>query len=371
MMNNISPPFRAEHVGSLIRSPELLQARVAHAAGTLPAAALRECEDAAIREVVAMQERVGLSSISDGELRRNNWRDRFFERVSGFSKERVESSFIFTDFSGERRRGVPVPVTVDTLKRREALTAEDFAFLKGVTKGTPKATLPSPTVNHFFSGDAGLKGSPYADRRAFFADVATIYRQEVADLAAIGCTYLQIDEVPIAVLCDPRNRDAVRQRGEDPEQLIDTYIDAINQSLRDRPATMTVCVHMCRGNVGHGMADGGYESVAERMFNRLAVDGVFLEYDTPRAGDFAPLRFLPKGKRAVLGLVTTKRPEIESADSLKRRIDEASKVVPLDQLCLSPQCGFSSAARRGGRLTMDTVEAKLARIVEVADQVWG
>jgi 5-methyltetrahydropteroyltriglutamate--homocysteine methyltransferase len=195
-------------------------------------------------------------------------------------------------------------------------------------------------------------------------------REEIADLASRGCTYLQIDEVPIAVLCDVRNRDIVRARGDDPERLIDTYIDAINASIAERAAGMAVCVHLCRGNLGHGMADGGYEPVAERLFNRLDVDGFFLEFDTPRAGDFTPLRFLPKGKRAVLGLVSTKRIDVEPADALKRRIDEASRSAPLEQLCLSPQCGFASIARRG-LSSLDMVERKLSRIVEVADQIWG
>jgi len=200
--------------------------------------------------------------------------------------------------------------------------------------------------------------------------VIGVMREEIADLARRGCTYLQMDEVPLAVLCDPRNRDIVRQRGEDPDLVIDSYINAINQSVKNRPGNMTVAVHMCRGNIGHGMADGGYDAIAERMFGTLDVDGYFLEYDTPRAGDFAPLRFIPRGKKAVLGLVTTKLPEVESADSLKRRIDEAARTKPLEDLALSPQCGFSSVASRG-RLTMDQVEAKLARIVDVADQVWG
>jgi 5-methyltetrahydropteroyltriglutamate--homocysteine methyltransferase len=196
-------------------------------------------------------------------------------------------------------------------------------------------------------------------------------REEIADLASRGCIYLQMDEVPLAVICDPKNMEVIRKRGDDPDELVDLYIDAINNSLRDRPATMTVCVHMCRGNAGHGMASGGYEPVAERMFNRLNVDGFFLEYDTPRAGDFAPLRHLPRPKKAVLGLMTTKNPEVESADSLKRRIDEATKYADLDRLCLSPQCGFASVPIRGRGLTMDDAERKLARIVEVADSVWG
>jgi 5-methyltetrahydropteroyltriglutamate--homocysteine methyltransferase len=203
----------------------------------------------------------------------------------------------------------------------------------------------------------------------FFADLAGVMRDEIADLARRGCTYVQMDEVPIAVLCDPNNRETVRRRGEDPEELVDTYIHAINESIKERPANMTVCVHLCRGNRGHGMADGGYEPVAERLFSKLNVDGFFLEYDTPRAGDFAPLRFVPKGTRVVLGLVSTKLSDLETAELLKKRIDEAARCAPVEQLCLSPQCGFASSARSG--LPMDVVERKLARIVEVADQVWG
>jgi 5-methyltetrahydropteroyltriglutamate--homocysteine methyltransferase len=204
----------------------------------------------------------------------------------------------------------------------------------------------------------------------FFADLARVMREEIADLAARGCTYLQMDEVPIAVLCDAKNRDIVRERGEDPDELIDDYIDAINASIKERPANMTVCVHLCRGNRDHGMADGGYEPVADRLFNKLNVDGFFLEYDTPRAGDFTPLRFVPKGRRVVLGLVSTKLPDLETADGLKKRIAEAAQFVPVEQLCLSPQCGFASSAR-SRPLALDLIERKLARIVEVADQVWG
>ena len=368
--SNASPPFRAEHVGSFPRPERLLQARADVTAGKLAKDALKRLEIECIREIVAMQERVGIGAITDGEFPKTGWREFLFEKCDGFAKEPGEPAFFFTTFEGEKWAAVGEPKCVGKVSRREPLSADDFSVLKAMTTRPVKANLPTPSIAHF-RGDDAFDREAYPTREEYFADLARIMREEIADLASRGCTYLQMDEVPLAVLCDPRNRDAVRQRGEDPDQLIDTYINAINQSLSDRPATMTVCVHMCRGNVGHGMGDGGYEPVAEQMFNRLAVDGFFLEYDTPRAGDFAPLRFLPKGKRAVLGLVTTKRPDIESADALKRRIDEASKIVPLDQLCLSPQCGFSSVARRGGRLSMDTVEAKLARIVEVADQVWG
>jgi 5-methyltetrahydropteroyltriglutamate--homocysteine methyltransferase len=240
-----------------------------------------------------------------------------------------------------------------------------------MTRKQIKANLPTPSVTHCFIGDAAFDRGAYADREQLMDDLARIMREEIADLAARGCTYLQMDEVPLAVICDPKNMEIIRKRGDDPDELIDLYIDAINNSLRDRPATMAVCVHMCRGNLGHGMASGGYEPVAERMFDGLNVDGFFLEYDTPRAGDFAPLHHLPAPKKAVLGLMTTKNPEVESADSLKRRIDEAAKHVDLDRLCLSPQCGFASVPIRGRGLTIDDAERKLARIVEVAHDVWG
>src|SRR5579862_7548571 len=358
------PPFRAEHVGSFPRPERLMQAREDLAAGKIPKQALKQIEKECIAEIVAMQERVGIGAITDGEYPKAGWREFLFEKCDGFAHEPGAPAFFFTTFEGEKWGATGEPKCVGKLSRREPLSADDFSVLKTMTKRPIKANVPTPSIAHF-RGDAAFDRAVYPEREAYFADLARIMREEIADLASRGCTYFQMDEVPIAVLCDPKNREIVKSRGEDPDQLIDTYIDAINQSLRDRPANMTVCVHMCRGNVGHGMADGGYEPIAERMFNRLKVDGFFLEYDTPRAGDFTPLRFLPKDKKAVLGLVTTKRPEIESADLLKRRIDDASKVVPLEQLCLSPQCGFASAARRGGRLPMDIVEAKLARIVEV------
>ncbi len=370
MSSEDQPPFHADHVGSLIRPKNLMDAHTAHEAGKLPEAELRALEDAAIRDAVAMQERVGLAAITDGELRRNNWRDRFFERVDGFSAERVPSSFYFTEYSGERRRGMPVPTVVGRLKRRDSMTAGDFAFLAPLTRRTAKATLPSPAANHFFSGDKGLAGSPYRDRRAYLADVTAIYRQEVADLAALGCTYLQIDEVPVAVLCDPLNHDIVRARGEDPDALIDDYLAAINDAVRGRPKTMTVCVHLCRGNGGHGQASGGYDPVAERLFGTLDVDGFFLEYDTRRAGDFAPLKAVPKGKRVVLGIISTKLAELEPADAVKRRIDEAGRFIDLDRLCLSPQCGFASSYQTD-RFTLADQERKLAHVVKIARDVWG
>jgi 5-methyltetrahydropteroyltriglutamate--homocysteine methyltransferase len=368
--SNDNRPFRAEHVGSFPRPEALIKAREDHAAGRITLAELRRAEDAAIRDVVAMQERVGVGAVTDGEFRRVSWRDAPFEHFNGFSNERFESDFTFRLFDGTTRKAGPVPKVTGKISRREPMTADQFALLKGMTKGLPKATLPTPSVTHFFRGRAMIDQHLYPDLDQYFDDVAAAYRDEVADLAARGCSYLQMDEVPLAVICDPHNQEIVRARGEDPDQVIDAYIDVINAALRDRPAGMAVCLHMCRGNMGHGMADGGYEAIADRLFNRLDVDGYFLEYDTPRAGDFDALRHMPKGKRAGIGIVSTKLPEIEAADALKRRIEEASRSIDLDQLCLCPQCGFSSNVGTG-RFSLDTVERKLARIVEVAEQVWG
>jgi 5-methyltetrahydropteroyltriglutamate--homocysteine methyltransferase len=367
--SNDRPPYRAEHVGSLPRPQRLLDAREAFRAGKLAREELTPIEDECIREVVALQERVGIGAITDGEFPKTGWREFLYEKCDGFASTPDVPMFPFRTFDGGTFEGHGEPRCIGKIRRREPLAAEDFTRLKPLTQRPIKANLPSPSIAHF-NGDAVFDKTAYPDRKSYFSALTAVMREEIFDLARRGCTYLQMDEVPIAVLCDPKNQERVRQRGEDPEELIDTYIEAINDSIGLRSAGMTVAVHMCRGNIGHGMADGGYEPVADRMFNQLDVDGFFLEYDTPRAGDFRPLRFLPKGKRVVLGLVSTKLPEIESVDSLKRRIDEAAKFVPLDQLCLSPQCGFSSVAR-AGRLSPDTVERKLARIVEVAAAVWG
>lgn len=367
---HVNPPFRADHVGSMIRPEKLLEARRARAEGKLEAEALRALEDAAIREVVAMQERVGLQAITDGEFRRNNWRDRFFERTDGYANDKIQSSFTFTEFSGETRRGMPVHYAVGKLKRRDPITADDFATLQKLTKRTAKATIPSPTVNHFFTGDKGLEKSPYAgDRKAYFADIAAIYRQEIAELGRLGCKYLQVDEVPLAVLCDPKNQETVRARGEDPQKLIDDYVDLMNDSVRDRPADMTLCVHLCRGNSGHGQASGGYDPVAERLFQKLDFDGFFLEYDTERAGDFQPLRYVPQGRVVVLGLMSTKQKALEPIEELKRRVADAARFVDMNRLCLSPQCGFASSADVD-RFTADDEERKLAHLVRAANEIW-
>lgn len=368
--NDNQRPLRAEHVGSFPRPEALIVARGEHAIGKIPLADLRRAEDAAIREVVAMQERVGVGAVTDGEFRRTSWRDAPFEHFDGFTDQRYEADFTFRLFDGTTRRAGPVPGVIGKIRRREPMTADHFEMLKGMTKAQPKANLPTPSVTHFFRGKAGIDSKIYPDIDQFFDDVARAYREEVADLAARGCTYLQMDEVPLAVICDPNNKEIVRARGEDPDKVIDAYIDVINAALAERPAGMAVALHMCRGNQGHGMAAGGYDAIADRLFSRLDVDGYFLEYDTPRAGDFDALRFIPKGKRAAIGIISTKLPDIESADGLKRRIDEASRSIDLDQLCLCPQCGFSSNVGTG-KFSLETVERKLARMVEVADQVWG
>ncbi|HLI23049.1 MAG TPA: 5-methyltetrahydropteroyltriglutamate--homocysteine S-methyltransferase [Stellaceae bacterium] len=366
----VNPPFRADHVGSLIRSKALLDLRHAVAEGKGSADALRALEDKEILGAIALQERAGLQAITDGEFRRNNWRDRFFERVEGYSSDKIPSSFTFTEFSGEVRRGMPVRYATGKLKQRESITADDFAFVLKHTKRMAKATIPSPTVNHFFTGDAGLAKSPYAgNRKMYMADIAGIYRDEIAALAKLGCKYLQVDEVPLAVLCDPKNQEVVRARGEEPQQLIDDYIDLMNAALAGRPTDMTVCVHLCRGNAGHGQASGGYDPIAERLFQKLDFDGFFLEYDTPRAGDFQPLRYVPKNKTVVLGLMSTKQKALEPIDELKRRVGEAARYVDMERLCLSPQCGFASSAEVD-RFTADDEERKLAHLVRAAAEIW-
>ena len=292
-----TPPFRADHVGSLIRPAELRDARKAHLDGKLTRAQLAEIEDRCIREVIALQENAGLQAVTDGEFRRTSFREVLFANIEGFSKERAETDFEFEYADGSRRRATPVPKVATKLKRRGSMAAGDFKFLKSATKRTGKVMVPAPSFAHWFIGDATIADSPYTDKKQYMADVARIFREEIAELAALGCTYLQIDEVPIPVMADPKVQTIIRKRGEDHLVLIDLYVNAINDAIRDRPSNMTVVVHMCRGNEGiAGLGSGGYEPIAERVFGRLKVDGYLLEYETPRAGDFAPLRFVPKDK---------------------------------------------------------------------------
>ncbi len=371
MVARTHPPFCADHVGSLIRRQELRDARQAHLEGKLPVAELRALEDRLIREVVAMQERVGLQAVTDGEFRRTSFREVLFESMEGFSKERVETDFAFGYADGSTRRATPVPKVVSRLRRSGSMAAADFKFLKAVTRATPKVMLPAPSLAHWFVGDRVFAGSPYVDAREYMGDIARIYREEIAELASLGCTYVQIDEVPIPVICDAGVQATIAKRGEAPLALVDLYVDTINDAIRERPPGMTVVVHMCRGNEGiAGLGSGGYEAIAERVFGRLKVDGYLLEFDTPRAGGFAPLRFLPKDTIAVLGLISTKVAELESKDALKRRIDEAARVIDLDRLGLCPQCGFASLYRYD-RLGLDAQERKLDLLVATARDIWG
>ena len=365
------PPFRADHVGSLLRPPELLAARERWRQGSLSAADLAQVEDAAIRQVVARQEEIGLQSVTDGEFRRGLWHVDFLRSIRNVAVTRSAVNASFRTDAGAIDRP-PTALRVEgKLARTQPIFLEHFRFLRSVAQATPKITLPSPSVLHFRGGRQAIDATAYPQMEDFYRDLAGVYAAEVADLAAAGCRYLQIDEVNLAYLCDPKFRDEARARGEDPSALPATYARLINAAIRSRPPDMAVCMHLCRGNFQSAwLAEGGYEPVAEILFNDIDVKGYFLEYDTPRAGDFAPLRFVPKGKIVVLGLVTSKRGALESRDELKRRIGEASRFLPLEQLALSPQCGFASG-EQGNKLSMEEQWAKLRLVVEVAREVWG
>jgi 5-methyltetrahydropteroyltriglutamate--homocysteine methyltransferase len=366
----MTPPFKADQVGSLLRPASLLEARERRKRGELSAAELRRIEDQAIREVVAMQEAIGLQSITDGEFRRGLWHMDF---VCDFANVRQAPGIPikFHSDEGEIEWAPPGVKITGRLARPHPIFVDDFRFLKAVTKGTPKITIPSPSVLHFRGGRTAIDAAAYPDMNEFYADLARVYREEIADLVEAGCRYLQIDEVNMAFLCDPRLRDFARSLGEDPDRLPHTYARLINDATAARHPDMAVCMHLCRGNArSHWIADGGYEPVAEVLFSEFNVGGYFLEYDSSRAGDFSPLRFVPKDRTIVLGLVTTKKGVLEKKDDIKRRIDEAAKFVPLEQLALSPQCGFASNAE-GNALTVDEEKAKLELIVEISREVWG
>jgi 5-methyltetrahydropteroyltriglutamate--homocysteine methyltransferase len=361
------PPFRAEHIGSLLRPPALLAARRGFEEGRLSAAALRAEEDRLIREAVAFQERLGLRVVTDGEYRRAIYFGHFPAAVSGFTD--VESELTFED---ERGRGMRymTPVVTGKLRRHRGIATEELAFVRDLTRRTAKVTLPSPCSQHFFRWREGVSDTAYPDLGEFFEDVARVYRQEIRALAALGATYVQLDDVSLPLLCDARHRERFRTRGYEPDTMVDAYVDLVNAAVEERPAGLTVGMHFCRGNnQGKWLGEGGYEPVAERIFSRLRLDVFFLEYDSPRAGSFAPLAHVPKDKRVVLGLVSSKSPALESADDLRARIDEAGRLVDLDRLSLSPQCGFASTAP-GNPLTPADQERKLALVVQVADRVW-
>jgi len=369
-------PFRADHVGSLLRPQELLQARERRQKGELSAAALRQIEDRCIRDVVKMQEDIGLQSITDGEYRRTIWHADFLRQINGvIVKEGVanESGVVRKFQSGDEeieRKPTRFEVAAG-LERSHGIETDNFKYLASVTHRTPKICIPSPTILHMRGGRDAIDRHAYPDMEGFYADLARVYREEIRALSDLGCTYLQLDDPNLAYLCDEKMREGVRHIGEDPNQLPRTYARLINECIKDRPANMTVCMHICRGNFRSAWAaEGGYDPVAEILFNEFKLDGFFLEYDSPRAGSFSPLRFVPKDLKIVLGLVTSKTGDLESADDLKRRIDEASRYVPLDQIALSPQCGFSSTVL-GNKLTVEAEIAKLSLVVNVAREVWG
>ncbi len=367
------PPFRADHVGSLLRPTELLQAREDLDEGRIGADELRAREDEAIRAIVAKQEEVGLQSATDGEFRRSSWHMDFIYQLDGVSKAPGEITVKFHNEKGEIEF-TPAALHVDgKLGVSQTIFGEDFRFLRQtVTKNVPKLTIPSPSMVHYRGGKAAIDPRVYPDLDSFWADLVAAYREQVRRIGELGCTYLQFDDTSLAYMNDPHQRDYVASIGGDPERQHVDYIRHINEALADRPPGMSVTTHSCRGNFRSAWAaEGSWDFVAEALLNELEVDGFFMEWDDERSGGFEPLRFLPKGeKQVVLGLVTTKRGELESKDELKRRIEEASKHAPIEQLCLSPQCGFSSTVE-GNELTHEEQWAKLRLIVEVAEEVWG
>jgi 5-methyltetrahydropteroyltriglutamate--homocysteine methyltransferase len=374
MTKRAVPPFRADHVGSLIRPPEVYEARAARKRGDITAEALRRVEDEAIRGAVGMQKAAGLQDATDGEFRRTWWHLDFLEKIENITVVPPSVKLRFHTHAGDTEIVAPGLRVDGKMRRTHPIMVEDFSFLKSVADAEsvmPKLTIPSPSTVHFRGGRGAIDEAAYPDLAEFYRDLGRIYREEIADLAAAGCRYLQLDEVNIAFLCDPALRAEVRNIGEDPETLPLTYAALINDAIAGRPPEMRVTMHLCRGNFrGAWLAEGSYDPIADVLFNRIDVDGYFLEYDSPRAGTFEPLRLVPKGKMVVLGLVTTKSGKIETKDELKRRIEEASRYIALDQLALSPQCGFSSNFDTNA-LSAEEQVAKLRLIVELAQEVWG
>jgi 5-methyltetrahydropteroyltriglutamate--homocysteine methyltransferase len=369
----MTPPFRADHVGSLLRPPHLLEARTQRAAGEITAERLRAIEDDAIRDVVRMQRHAGLRSATDGEFRRTAWHMDFIYRLGGIRPTGERIQVHFRNAGGELDFESAALAVDAPIRLTETIFGQDFAFLQeAVGEGiTAKLTIPSPSMVHYRGGRAAIDPAVYPDEEQFWADLSAAYAEQVRRVAGMGCRYLQLDDTSLAYLNDPDQRRQLTERGDDADHQHLRYIRQINAAIQDRPAGLRVTTHMCRGNFRSSWAaEGGYDFVAEALFSELAVDGFFLEYDDDRSGGFAPLRFVPPGKMVVLGLVTTKSGALESKDTLKRRIDEAAKYVPLDQLCLSPQCGFSSTVE-GNVLTYDEQVAKLRLIVETAAEVWG
>jgi len=366
------PPFRADHVGSFLRPARLREAREKFFAKQISAEALREVEDACIREVVKQQEAVGLKGITDGEFRRTYFHVDFLEKLDGVEVRYGEFSSAFRKDDGTQVGFKPPTMHVEAkVKHGRSIQGADYDFLKGVVARTPKVCIPAPSMLHFRGGREAISSQVYPRLEDFYDDLAAAYAEEIDDLAKRGLRYLQLDDTNLAYLCDPAIRERTRSRGDDPDALVHLYCKLVNDAIRHRPKDMTISVHLCRGNFKSAwVAQGGYEPVAEILLNEMKIDGFFLEYDDERSGDFAPLRFAPKGVTIVLGLMSSKHAAAEPKDEVKRRIDEASRYVALEQCALSHQCGFSSTAH-GNDLTEDDQWKKLARCVEVATEVWG
>jgi len=367
-MQRTTPPFRADHVGSLLRSAALKEARARRERGEITADALKAVEDREIETLIKKQEAVGLHSITDGENRRRSWQVDFLEKLPGIESYAGERKF---KFQGAQPRQVLIRVTGKLGAFDGHPMIEHFRFVKAHTRQTPKMTIPSPSAVHFRHGREGVPAEIYPDINDFYRDLGLTYRKAVRAFADAGCRYLQFDEVNLTYLCDPKQRQIVIDRGEDPDTLPSAYAGMINAAISDIPDDMTITMHLCRGNFRSTfIASGGYEPIAELLFNTINVHGYFMEFDSARAGGFEPLRFVPKGKMVVLGLVTSKTGTLESKDEIKRRIDQAAQFVPLDQLCLSPQCGFASS-EEGNILAEEEQWAKLRMIVEITEEVWG
>jgi len=364
------PPFRADHVGSLLRPVELHELREQVRQGSASAAELKQAEDRLIREVVKLQEEVGIEAITDGEFRRDWWHIDFLHGFDGVDLTHEGDVYFDTRFKGADPKP-PTMVITGRIRRSKPSMLSHFQFLQSIVrKGTAKFTMPSPAMLHARADRASLKKT-YPDQDEFWADLTKAYREEIRDLYQAGCRYLQIDDTTIAMFGDPKVQEQFRNLGDDPKKDVALYADAVNAAIREVPDDMTVAIHTCRGNFkSTWLASGSYDYVAEIAFSKLDVDGFFLEYDTERAGGFEPLRYIPKGRKVVLGLVSSKTPELEKKDDLKRRIEAAAKFVPFENLCISPQCGFSST-HHGNNLTVEQEKAKLKLCIDTAKEVWG
>jgi 5-methyltetrahydropteroyltriglutamate--homocysteine methyltransferase len=369
-MYKLNPPFRADQVGSLLRPKDLLEKRNQWKKGELSAEALREAENAAIADTVKKVESTGMQAITDGEFRRDYFHLDFLQQLDGVA---VTGGIGANPHSKAAEDGFTPPKLGVTgkLKHARNIQVDDFNFLKSVVTKTPKVSIPSPTMVHFRGGRKAIDIHAYPEIDEFFADLSQCYRDEINALYQAGCRYIQLDDTNLAYLCDSKMREEARLRGDDPDELPRTYAALINSVIDDRPDDLTVAVHLCRGNYrSTWFAEGGYEPVAEILFNDLNIDAYFLEYDDERSGDFAPLRFVPKNKVVVLGLISSKLSQLENENDLIKRINEAAQYMPLENMCISPQCGFSSTSH-GNNITMDDQWKKLELAVRVAGEVWG